>query len=116
LEAKTSKGGSTVSEERPQSIKPEQQQKLTEWLNDKAQQLYGADGLMHCPVCNSTDFRVGNMIAAIEITDESGEVNLPQEGSRAADQPSGYAIIPLRCGNCAYLMMFDAGEIGLTTY
>lgn len=105
-----------MSENSPRSITPEQQQKLKEWLDAKAKHLYGADGMVHCPVCNSDDFVVGNMIAAIEITGDSGAVKIPVEGSASTDHAGGYAIIPLRCGNCAYMMLFDAGQIGITNF
>jgi hypothetical protein len=107
-----------VSEERPHPIKnPEQERKLTEWLEAKAQRLRGPDGLIHCPICNSADFEVGSTIAAIEVGGETGELNIPismpMEGSASPGGPAGYAMIPVECDNCAYLMMFNASPIGL---
>jgi hypothetical protein len=109
-----------VSEERPHTINPEQRRKLTEWLETKAHGLRGADGLIHCPVCNGADFEVGSMIAAIEMAGETGEINIPistpMEGSASPERPAGYAIIPVECNNCAHLIMFNAGQVGLTPY
>lgn len=102
--------------ERPTSINPDQQRRLKEWLDAKATRLYGPDGAMHCPLCNSPDFRIGNLIAAVEITDDSGTVSLPIAGSGSTDVATGYAMVPLRCGNCAYVMLFHAGEAGIADF
>jgi len=75
-------------------LNPEQSQILERWMHSKA--------IVQCPACgdNSWQFTEASYVRALL---EAGEPDLTEGGG----------VVRVTCGNCGYVMLFDAEMLGI---
>jgi predicted nucleic-acid-binding Zn-ribbon protein len=75
-------------------LNPEQSQILEKWMHSKA--------IVQCPACgdNSWRFAEASYVRALL---EEGEPDLTE----------GAGVVRVTCGNCGYVMLFDAETLGI---
>jgi predicted nucleic-acid-binding Zn-ribbon protein len=75
-------------------LNPEQSQILEKWMHSKA--------IVQCPACgdNSWKFAEASYVRALL---EAGEPDLTE----------GEGVVRVTCGNCGYVMIFDAETLGI---
>jgi predicted nucleic-acid-binding Zn-ribbon protein len=75
-------------------LNPEQSQILEKWMHSKA--------IVQCPACgdNSWQFAEASYVRALL---EEGEPDLTE----------GAGVVRVTCGNCGYVMLFDAETLGI---
>ena len=75
-------------------LNPEQSQILEKWMHSKA--------IVQCPACgdNSWRFAEASYVRALL---EEGEPDLTE----------GEGVVRVTCGNCGYVMLFDAEKLGI---
>ena len=76
------------------SLSEPQQQVLKNWMHSKA--------ILQCPACGDTRWRYAQS-AYVRALLEQGETDLAED--------SGVVKVP--CGNCGYVMLFDAEILGI---
>lgn len=76
------------------SLSPAQRRLLEDWMRSKA--------IVSCPACKKSRWRFA----------EAGYVRaLLEEGDTDLTESGGVVKVP--CGNCGYVVLFDAGMVGI---
>ncbi len=76
------------------SLSPEQRSVLEEWMRSKE--------IVRCPACGSGRLRLSEA-AYVRALLEEGEEDLTEGGG----------VVKVPCGNCGYVMLFDAESVGI---
>ncbi len=76
------------------SLSSEQRQVLEEWMRSKA--------IVHCVACGDSRWRFAEA-AYVRALLEPGEVDLNEDKGA----------VKVSCGNCGYIMLFDAEMVGI---
>lgn len=76
------------------ALNPEQCSVLEEWMRSK--------GIVRCPACGSERLRISEA-AYVRALLEEGEEDLTEAGG----------VVKIPCGNCGYVMLFDAEYVGI---
>ena len=75
-------------------LNPEQQRTLRSWMRSKAVAL--------CPTCGHNDWRFAQAAYVTALLEE-GDTNLTEDKG----------VVKIPCGNCGYVLLFDAETIGI---
>ena len=75
-------------------LNPSQQQTLERWMHSKA--------IGRCPACGDTRWRFAEA-SYVRALLEEGDANLTEDRG----------VVKLPCGNCGYVMIFDAETLGI---
>ena len=75
-------------------LSPSQRRMLEDWMRSKA--------VVQCPACGDVRWRFAEA-AYVRALLETGD----------ADLTEGKGVVKVSCGNCAYVMLFDAEAIGI---
>lgn len=76
------------------TLNPQQRQILERWMRSKA--------IVGCPACGDGNWRFAEAIYLRALLEE-GDTDLTEAGG----------VIKLSCGNCGYVMLFDAEALGI---
>ncbi len=76
------------------SLNPSQRRTLEDWMRSKA--------VVQCPACGDVRWRFVEA-TYVKALLEVGDVNLTEDRG----------VVKLSCGNCGYVMLFDAEMIGI---
>ena len=72
-----------------------QQQRLENWMRSKA--------ILQCPACGDVDRWRFDKAAYVRALLEEGDANLAEDKG----------VVKVCCGNCGYVMLFDAETLGI---
>jgi predicted nucleic-acid-binding Zn-ribbon protein len=75
-------------------LNPEQSQILEKWMHSKA--------IVQCPACGDNSWRFADA-SYVRALLEEGEPDLTE----------GAGVVRVTCGNCGYVMLFDAETLGI---
>ena len=76
-------------------LSPKQRQVLEDWMRSKA--------IVHCPACRDVGRWQFAEAAYVRALLEAGDANLTEDKG----------VIKVSCGNCAYVVLFDAETLGI---
>ncbi len=75
-------------------LNPSQRRTLEDWMRSKA--------IIQCPACGETGWRFAEAVYVRALL-EMNEANLTEDRG----------VVKLSCGNCGYVMLFDAETLGI---
>ena len=75
-------------------LNPEQSQILEKWMHSKA--------IVQCPACGANSWKLAEA-SYVRALLEAGEPDLTE----------GEGVVRVTCGNCGYVMLFDAETLGI---
>ncbi len=76
------------------SLNPSQRRILEDWMSSKA--------IVQCPACGEARWRFAEA-GYVRALLEAGDTNLTEDRG----------VVKLPCGNCGYLLLFDAETVGI---
>jgi predicted nucleic-acid-binding Zn-ribbon protein len=76
------------------SLNPEQRQMLESWMRSKA--------IVQCPACGDSSWRFTEAVYIRALLEE-GDSDLTETGG----------VVKISCGNCGYVMLFDAEQLDI---